>query len=136
MATAATDVWLNSGPGQRLDGQTATSAGGASGSPSGGAAKSEDELLAMALSASMEGGETGGEGTEEGGGAKGDEVARAIALSLEAESPGAEGASALRGKTPSRGLRVWIVSLTHDVQVRKTTLLLVDFRTPMISLVE
>lgn len=90
MPTAATDVWLNSGPGQRLDGQSTASNGpGSSAGAYGADSGFEDQQMAMAISASMR------EGKEEGGGSVGeddesdeDEVARAIALSLEQDTPG------------------------------------------------
>ncbi|CAM9161323.1 unnamed protein product [Choristocarpus tenellus] len=72
-ATAATDVWLNSGPGQRLDG------GGGSGwgqRPWDGL--TEDEQLALALSTSV--GERRGEGGEQM--SEEDDIMRAIAMSL------------------------------------------------------
>ncbi|CAN0370108.1 unnamed protein product, partial [Ectocarpus fasciculatus] len=80
--TAATDVWLNSGPGQRLDGGTNSKSPEKGGRDSGGAGmmSAEDMQLAMAISASM-----GGGGVAEGGGEGEDEMARAIALSLSQE---------------------------------------------------
>lgn len=82
MNTAATDVWLNSGPGQRLDGGTNSKGPGKDGRDSGGAGmmSAEDMQLAMAIRASM-----GGGGGAEGGGEGEDEMARAIALSLSQE---------------------------------------------------
>lgn len=49
--TAATDVWLNSGPGQRLDGGSTNHNGYSEDMAFG--VSSEDEQLAMAISASM-----------------------------------------------------------------------------------
>ena len=95
LKTAATDVWLNSGPGQRLDGRsTATSPpksglnGGGSAGGGGSGKSTEDMQLAMAISASMGEATAGGmEGAVggSGGGGEDDDVARAIALSLSQE---------------------------------------------------
>lgn len=84
MNTATTDVWLNSGPGQRLDGGTTSKSAGKDGRDSGGAGmmSTEDMQLAMAISASMGG---GGGGGAEGGSEGEDEMARAIAMSLSQE---------------------------------------------------
>lgn len=64
VGTAATDVWLNSGPGQRLDGgETPTyydGGGGAAGVDAASSLANEDAQLAMAISASMQDGGLGG----------------------------------------------------------------------------
>ncbi|CAM9461716.1 unnamed protein product, partial [Discosporangium mesarthrocarpum] len=83
--TAATDVWLNSGPGQRLDG------GGGGGGARGGGDMAYEEELALALSMSAESQQACREaGLEEGPGVgdlgpltgEDNEISRAIALSL------------------------------------------------------
>lgn len=97
MNTAATDVWLNSGPGQRLDGGTPSTGheptggtGAQNGAGSGPSViSSEDMQIAMAISASMGGGEVSKEagGVSGGGSDEEDQVARAIALSLSQGEP-------------------------------------------------
>lgn len=113
MNTAATDVWLNSGPGQRLDGRTPSTGNQRTGAQNGpdsatGDISSEDMQIAMAISASMGGGggdSVGAGGGSGGGGAAGsgggggdddeeDDVARAIALSLSQEESRSSSASA------------------------------------------
>lgn len=100
LKTAATDVWLNSGPGQRLDGRSTAKRSPKSGSAGVGAGagkSSEDIQLAMAISASMGGaggdaeGIVGGSGG--GGGDEDDEVSLAIALSLSKEGSSSSSSS-------------------------------------------
>lgn len=108
LTTAATDVWLNSGPGQRLDGQSTSKnsakdgAGLAAGGGMGGMS-SEDMQIAMAISASMAGGGSDDEGVGgvggDGGGEE-DDVAKAIALSLSQESTSAPSSSGIYQPQP------------------------------------
>ncbi|CAM9220634.1 unnamed protein product [Ectocarpus sp. 12 AP-2014] len=95
--TAATDVWLNSGPGQRLDGGTTSKSSGKDGRDSGGAGtiSAEDMQLAMAISASM-----GGSGGAEEGGEGEDEMARAIALSLSEDASASSSSAGLYTPQP------------------------------------
>lgn len=100
-STAATDVWLNSGPGNRLDG------GPSVGATSAASGSAEEEQLALALAASME----DGAGGKSGAGATAartmehddDDVARAIALSLSQVAPGGVDKSPDTGKADGGG---------------------------------
>lgn len=101
-STAATDVWLNSGPGNRLDG------GGPSvGATGAGSRSTEDEQLALALAASMEegAGENSSAGTTVARTMEHDDsdVARAIALSLSQGTPGGKDQSSDAGNAGSGG---------------------------------